>query len=40
MNDIISILIGVGVMVIYFAILEKMGREIKDVNKPHNDISR
>jgi len=35
MNDMISLLIGAGVVIIFFAMLEKMGRELKDRNKHH-----
>ena len=36
MNEIIALIIGVGTIIIFFELLEKMDREQKGNNKSHN----
>ena len=35
MNEIISLIIGIGVIIIFFELLEKMDRKQKEINKNH-----
>lgn len=36
MNEIISLIIGIGIIIIFFGILEKMDKKQKENNKSHN----
>ena len=35
MNEIIALIIGIGIIIIFFELLEKMDREQKEINKNH-----
>jgi len=36
MNDIVSLIIGVGIIIIFFELLEKMDKKQKENNKSHS----
>jgi hypothetical protein len=36
MNEIISLIIGIGIIIIFFGLLEKMDKNQKENNKSHN----
>jgi len=36
MNEIVSLIIGIGIIIIFFELLEKMDKKQKENNKSHN----